>query len=115
MPTSAAPAINQPRRGQNYNYPLAWYRRPDGDIVQLQSDPNNRTFYEDLGFVMLRPPEVHEWLDVVRPNVVAEQKKRAAADHSMIPPCFFECLLCGVRSGSRRRVLQRGYKWVNFL
>jgi hypothetical protein len=73
----AAPAVANPRRGQNYNFPLAWYRRPDGDVVQLQSDPNNRTFYEDLGFVMLRPPEVNEWLDVVRPEVIAEQKKRA--------------------------------------
>jgi hypothetical protein len=73
----AAPASAQPRRGQNYNFPLAWYRRPDGDLVQLQSDPNNRTMYEDLGFVLLRQPEVREWLEEIRPDVVAAQKKRA--------------------------------------
>jgi len=60
-----------------YNFPLTWYRRPDGDIVQLQSDPNNRTMYEDLGFVLLRPAEVREWELEVRPVVVAEQKKKA--------------------------------------
>jgi hypothetical protein len=73
----AAPAQDQPKRGLNYNFPLAWYRRADGDIVQLQSDPNNRTYYEDKGFVMLRPPEVREWLSQVRPEVIAGQKKRA--------------------------------------
>jgi|SRR5215831_12932048 len=66
------------RHPLNYNYPLAWYRRPDGDIVQLQSDPNNRTMYEDLGFVLLRPSEAREWVEEVRPEVIAAQKKRAA-------------------------------------
>lgn len=61
----------------NYNYPLAWYRRPDGDIVQLQSDPNNRAMYEDLGFVLLRPSEAREWETQVRPNIILEQKKKA--------------------------------------
>ena len=74
----AAPTGGPSYSGLNYNYPLAWYRRPnDGDIVQLQSDPNNRTMYEDLGFVFLRPPEVREWLDDVRPGVILDQKKRA--------------------------------------
>jgi len=74
----AAPSDGKPTySGLNYNYPLAWYRRPDGDIVQLQSDPNNRTMYEDLGFVFLRPGEVREWLEEVRPNVIVEQKRRA--------------------------------------
>src|SRR5262245_33859264 len=62
----------------NYNFPLAWYRRPDGDIVQLQSDPNNRAMYEDLGFVILRPLEAREWETEVRPEVIAGQKKKAA-------------------------------------
>jgi hypothetical protein len=73
----AAPTTTQPRRSLNYNYPLGYYRRPDGDIVQLQSDPNNRTLYEDLGFVLLRPTEVREWLEEIRPNVILEEKKRA--------------------------------------
>ena len=73
----AAPVSGQPRSGLTYNFPLAWYRRPDGDIVQLQSDPYNRTMYEDLGFVYLRPPEAREWVDELRPGVIAEQKRRA--------------------------------------
>lgn len=71
------PTTPNTNRGLNYNYPLAWYRRPDGDIVQLQSDPNNRAMYEDLGFVMLRPTEAREWEQDVRPGVVLEQKKKA--------------------------------------
>jgi hypothetical protein len=75
----AAPIEGNPTVGLTYNFPLAWYRRPgDGDIVQLQSDPNNRTMYENLGFVMLRPSEAREWLQDVRPTVLAEQRKRAA-------------------------------------
>ena len=66
-----------PHHALNYNYPLAWYRRPDGDIVQLQSDPNNRAMYEDLGFVILRLAEVKEWEQEVRPEVVAQQKRKA--------------------------------------
>jgi len=73
----AAPPSGQVTSGMTYNFPLAWYRRPDGDIVQLQSDPYNRTMYEDLGFVFLRPDEAREWLNEVRPSVVAEQKRRA--------------------------------------
>ena len=74
----AAPVEHQPTAGLTYNFPLAWYRRPDGDIVQLQSDPYNRTMYENLGFVLLRPSEAREWVNEVRPGVIAEQKKRAA-------------------------------------
>ena len=73
----AAPSSGIPTSGLTYNFPLAWYRRPDGDIVQLQSDPYNRTMYEDLGFVFLRPPEAREWLQEVRPGVILEQKRRA--------------------------------------
>jgi len=73
----AAPSSHPTTNGLTYNFPLAWYRRPDGDIVQLQSDPYNRTMYEDLGFVYLRPPEAREWLDEVRPDEVMRQKRRA--------------------------------------
>src|SRR5262252_4013846 len=74
---ATTPTNSNANHGLNYNFPLAWYRRPDGDIVQLQSDPNNRAMYEDLGFVLLRPTEVREWEDEVRPEVVAAQKKKA--------------------------------------
>jgi hypothetical protein len=73
------------RRGQNYNYPLRWYAKPDGDIVQLQSDPQNRALYADLGFHLLadtaargeQMSEVEEWERIERPKVIAEQRKRA--------------------------------------
>jgi hypothetical protein len=73
------------KRGQNYNYPLRWYVRPDGDIVQLQSDPNNRALYADLGFHLLAEmpargeslSEVEEWERLERPKVLEEQRKRA--------------------------------------
>jgi len=75
----AAPVDNPAKApsGLSYNWPLAWVRRPDGDIVQLQSDPVNRQYYEELGFTYLRPAEVREWLEDVRPAVIAEQKRRA--------------------------------------
>jgi hypothetical protein len=73
----AAPVQEQPRRGLNYNVPLAWYRRADGDIVLLQADSSNRAYYEDKGFVLLRPGEAREWLTEVRPAIIAEQKRRA--------------------------------------
>ena len=74
---ATTPTTPNTNRGLNYNYPLAYYRRPDGDIVQLQSDPNNRAMYEDLGFVMLRPPEAREWEQDIRPGVILEQKTKA--------------------------------------
>lgn len=75
----------QPRRGQNYNYPLRWWARPDGEIVQLQSDPNNRALYADLGFHLLADQaargeslsEVEEWERLERPRIIAEQRVRA--------------------------------------
>jgi hypothetical protein len=73
------------KRGQNYNYPLRWYVRPDGDIVQLQSDPQNRALYADLGFHLLAEvsargesmSEVEEWERLERPKIIAEQRTRA--------------------------------------
>src|SRR5215471_14447806 len=72
-PLDEAPA----RHVLDYNYPLAWYRRPDGDIVQLQSDPNNRAMYEDLGFVALSRKESREWEQVRQPQVIADQRGKA--------------------------------------
>jgi hypothetical protein len=75
----------QPKRGQNYNYPLRWYATPNGDIVQLQADPQNRALYADLGFHLLATvaargeelSEVEEWERIERPKLIAEQRKRA--------------------------------------
>jgi hypothetical protein len=73
-PGSPGPSV---RHNLSYNFPLVWYRRPDGDIVQLQSDPNNRAMYEDLGFVLLRPAEAREWEQEIRPDLILAQKKKA--------------------------------------
>jgi hypothetical protein len=65
------------RNDPGFNYPMLWYCRPDGDVVQLQGDPNNRAMYEDLGFHVLTRPEVQQWESVERAKVVAAQKEKA--------------------------------------
>lgn len=77
---------SQPRRGQNYNYPLRWYLKTDGSLVQLQGDPQNRAFYQDKGFRMLSESpgrdggqsEVRQFLEVEYPKVLKEQREKAA-------------------------------------
>jgi hypothetical protein len=81
----ALPKVATVTRGQNYNYGLLWYMRTDGEIVQLQGDPQNRAYYEDKGYVVLRQEsgipgvrsESQEWEQVERPKVIAAQRKRA--------------------------------------
>jgi len=76
----------QPKRGQNYNFPARWYAKPNGDIVQLQSDPQSRAYYADKGFHLLADTaargesmsEVEEWERIERPRVIAEQRRKAA-------------------------------------
>lgn len=68
----------QASRGQPYNYPQLWYGKPDGTVVTLPGDPQNRVYYEDKGYTVLRPEEVKEWLEQVREGVVAEQREKAA-------------------------------------
>lgn len=70
-------AVRQPGRGPVYNHPPLWYAKPDGDVVSLQGDPQNRAYYTDKGYAVLRPEEVEEWLRVVRPQVLAETRARA--------------------------------------
>jgi hypothetical protein len=75
----------QPKRGQNYNYPLRWYAKPDGDIVRLQSDPQSRAYYADKGYHLLADvaargesmSEIEEWEQLERPRVIAQQKRKA--------------------------------------
>lgn len=75
----------QPKRGQNYNYALRWYARTDGEIVQLQSDPQARAYYSDKGFHILADQpgrgeamsEVEEWERIERPKLIKEQIQRA--------------------------------------
>ncbi len=65
------------KRGKPYNYPLLWYMKSDGEIVQLQGDPQNRAYYEDKGYTVLRPDEVEQFLTVERPQILIEQRRRA--------------------------------------
>lgn len=81
-----APAASQPRRGQNYNYPLRHFLKPDGAVVLLQGDPQNRAYYQDKGYKMLGDApgrdggksEVRQYLDVEYPKIVKQQREKAA-------------------------------------
>jgi len=81
----ALPAAVEAKRGQNYNYPLMWYMRTDGEVVRLQGDPNNRAYYRDKGYVELRTQapagqmsEVEIWEQTERPRVLQQQRRKAA-------------------------------------
>jgi hypothetical protein len=75
-----------PRRGVNYNYPLRWYLKPDGSVVQLQGDPQNRAYYADKGFHEMREQpgrdgglsEVDQYLSVEYPQILKVQREKAA-------------------------------------
>lgn len=69
--------IRQALRGPVYNHPMQWYAKPDGDIVKLQGDPSNRAYYEDKGYTLLRPDEIREWEKEIRPQILADQRKRS--------------------------------------
>jgi hypothetical protein len=82
---TAAPAA-APRRGVNYNYPLRWYLKPDGMVVQLQGDPQNRAYYADKGYHEMReqpgrdggPSEIEHYLKVEYPRILKTQREKAA-------------------------------------
>ena len=79
------PAASQPRRGQNYNYPLRWFVKTDGSVVQLQGDPGNRAYYQDKGYHMMSEApgrdggksEVEQYLTVEYPKILQEQRTKA--------------------------------------
>lgn len=70
------------RRAQRpplYNAPDLWYTHPTtGEVVKIQGDPASQAYYRSKGFHILTPDEVRQWETVVRPIVIAEQRKRAA-------------------------------------
>ena len=78
--------VSTPQHGQNYNYPLRWYLKPDGMVVQLQGDPQNRAYYADKGFHELREQpgrdggrsEVEQYTEVEYPKLLKEQREKAA-------------------------------------
>ena len=75
----------QPRRGQNYNYPERLYLKPDGTVVRLQGDPQNRAYYQDKGYHLLSDTpgrggtasEVEQYLQVEYPKLLKEQRDKA--------------------------------------
>lgn len=81
-----APAASQPRRGQNYNYPLKSYMKPDGSVVRLQGDPGNRAYYQDKGYRLLAEApsrggglsEYEQYWKVEYPKILQMQKQKAA-------------------------------------
>ena len=80
------PAASQPRRGQNYNYPQKLFLKPDGTVVSLQGDPQNRAYYQDKGYKMLSETpgrdggrsEVDQYLQVEYPAILKIQREKAA-------------------------------------
>ena len=79
-----APAA-QPRRGQNYNYPQRQYLKPDGSVVWLQGDPQNRAYYQDKGYHMLSETpgrdgisEAEHYRTVEYPKLLKQQREKAA-------------------------------------
>lgn len=83
---SSPPQASQPRRGQNYNYPLRWYMKTDGSVVQLQGDPQSRAYYQDKGYRLLGQnpgrqgglSEEQHYLQVEQPKILAQQREKAA-------------------------------------
>jgi hypothetical protein len=80
-----APQASQPRRGQNYNYPYRLYLKPDGTVVQLQGDPNNRALYQDKGYRLLSETpsrsgksEADTYRQDEYPTILKEQRDKAA-------------------------------------
>jgi hypothetical protein len=60
-----------------YNWPLRWYCKTDGEIVQLQGDPNNQALYRDKGYLVLDADQVARWLGGERDKVVKLQRRKA--------------------------------------
>jgi hypothetical protein len=77
---------SQPKRGQNYNYPQRQFLKPDGTVVWLQGDPQNRAYYADKGFRELRQTpgrdgglsEADQYNQVEYPRILQEQRTKAA-------------------------------------
>lgn len=81
----APPVATQPVRGQNYNFPYRYYLKPDGSVVQLQGDPQNRAYYADLGYHMLSQSpsratglsEEEQYVQVEYPKILKQQRAKA--------------------------------------
>ena len=78
-------AASQPQRGQNYNFPLRQYLKPDGTVVWLQADPQNLVYYQDKGYHLMgvHPgrsgglSEVEQYNQVEYPKILKDQRTKA--------------------------------------
>jgi len=78
-------APQQPKVGQNYNYPLRHYLKPDGSVVALQGDPQNRAYYADKGYHEMRETpsregglsELEQYQTVEYPKILEQQREKA--------------------------------------
>ena len=77
LQAQTVPNVSNAGRPPVYNAPDRWFARPDGHIVKLQGDAASQAYYVSKGFHLLTPAETKEWLEVVRPLVIKEQRKRA--------------------------------------
>ena len=71
------------REGRYYNFPLKFFAKPDGQIVQLQGDPGNTEYYRKKGFVDLSPEQVERYLKVERLQILKLQQRKAALINNM--------------------------------
>jgi len=68
---------NYARPAKNYNYPLKWFAKHDGSIVQLQGDPQNTSYYRAKGFHELTGAQVERYLKVERVQILRIQQEKA--------------------------------------
>lgn len=65
------------RESVAYNFDQRLYAKPDGSIVSLQGDPQNRSYYKDKGFIELTPEQVRQWYGGERQKVIEVQREKA--------------------------------------
>ena len=65
------------REGISYNWPERLFCKPDGSVVSLQGDPENRVYYRDKGFVELSKEQVKAWYGGERQKVIEIQREKA--------------------------------------
>jgi hypothetical protein len=100
----APQTASQPRRRQDYNYPLKRYLLPDGRVELLQGDPHNRAYYSDKGYRLLSDlpgrngglSEVDQYVQVEYPKLLAEQREKALIINSIRKACERDSALASV-------------------
>lgn len=68
----------QPAPEPSYNVPLRWYMRRDGNVVQLQGDSKNASYYREKGFRELSQAEADYYIHTERPKILEQQRAKAA-------------------------------------